>query len=259
MTIRRKRIIHQVSWQVTTGAHAAVLGANGSGKSTLLRLMTGYLYPTTGRVTTLGFVSGRSNVHDLRQRIGLVDPGNSFAPDPRLSVLDLVLTGFWGKLCLDFDRPTIEQVESARETMANVGLEGKEQQLFRTLSTGESRRALLARAMVRQPDLLILDEPTAGLDLLARETMLATIDRLLDERTGLTTLMVTHHVEELSPKTNEVLLLRDGSVISCGRPDDVLRSSVISEAFGCQVTVGRSDGRWQWHVSPHLWETLLKK
>lgn len=250
-------IVDRVSWRVPAGARAAILGPNGSGKSTLLRVITGYLFPSQGRASTLGEELGHVDVHCLRRRIGLVDPGNPYPFSDEMTALEVVMTGFLGYRTLDFvEIDPAWRAESAR-TLADVGLAGHGEQRFGQLSTGEQRRALVARALVGKPDLLILDEPTAGLDLLARETLLATVDRAAAARPGLTILLVTHHLEELAPSTSQILLLAEGRAVASGSPEEVLRSDTVSQAFRCPVQIARPDGRWTWSVSPRLWGALL--
>lgn len=244
--------------RLQVGEHAALLGANGSGKSTLLRIISGYQHASHGAVRVFGQQIGKVDLHALRRRIGVVDPGNPYPFDPRMTVLDVVLTGFFGNRTLDFDRPTAAQTEQGCAALQEVGLVGRDRQLFHTLSTGESRRVLLARALVQNPRLLILDEPTAGLDLLGRETMLASIDRLVERRPWLTTILVTHHIEEISPRTTLALLLSSGRIVASGAPETVLTSENVSRAFGCQVAVQPREGRWYWHVQPQLWEQLVE-
>ncbi|MFO0945921.1 MAG: ATP-binding cassette domain-containing protein [Planctomycetota bacterium] len=251
-----QEILRDIHWAISRGESAAILGHNGSGKSTLLRLITGYHFPTVGTVEVLGSQLGEIDLHALRKEIGIVDPGSPFSPDHRLTVLEVVLTGVFGNLCLDFDHPTPADVALAKKLLADVGLLGHANQKYRTLSTGESRRTLLARALVHQPKLLILDEPTAGLDLLGRETMLATVDLLKKRQPWLTILTVTHHLEELSPNTDSILLLKNGNVLAKGPAEEVLQESLLTEGFGCPVRVCRTNGRWQWTVEPAIWKTL---
>lgn len=251
-------ILREIHWSVPRGALAAILGPNGSGKSTLLRILTGYLYPTTGVAEVLGRRLGEVDVHALRREIGVVDPAGPFSPDQRLTALEVVLTGVFGNLCLDFDHPTPADVALAKQLLADVGLGEHAGQRFRTLSTGEARRTLLARALVHRPKLLILDEPTAGLDLRARETMLATVDLLKQRHPSLAILTVTHHLEELSPSTDSVLLLKGGRVLAKGRVDEVLRESLLSDGFDCPVKVSKTNGRWQWMVEPRVWKSLAQ-
>jgi iron complex transport system ATP-binding protein len=251
-----RSILKEVSWQVPRGSKAVILGPNGSGKTSLLRLVTGYLYATSGKIGVLGETMGETNVDDLRRRIGVVDPTNIYLDGDRIPALDVVVSGFFGHLTIDFDYPTPQQYERARQILSDVGLEQREHQLFATLSTGEQRRVLVARAMASQPELLVLDEATAGLDLLAREQLLASVDRLASNRPDLTLLVVTHHLEELPRATDEILLLAEGTRRAAGKPEDVLSDAILSGVFGVPVQADRLDGRWSWRVvgSPPLWD-----
>lgn len=252
------RILSAIDWALPTGAQGAILGPNGSGKTLLLRIVTGYLFPSEGSATILGRRLGTVDLHELRREIGLVDPTSPMFPIVNLTTLELVLTGFWGHYCIDFDEPTPRQLDAARAALAEVGLSGHERQRSATLSTGETRRVLLARALVHRPRLLILDEPTAGLDLLARETLLATIERLKADDPTLTVITVTHHLEEIAPGTSAVLLLHQGRALASGAPDRVLTSENLARAFGCPVNVRQEGGRWYWSVQPGTWTQLLQ-
>jgi iron complex transport system ATP-binding protein len=220
----------------------ALLGPNGSGKTTLLRLITGYRFPTTGTMTVLGEELGQTNLDELRLRVGLLDPNIEHLAKERLRAIEVVLSGFFGHLCIDFDVPTESQIASAQDMLADVGLESHADQIFATLSTGEQRRVLLARALAADPELLILDEPTAGLDLLAREMLLATVDR----------------VTRLRPEISDILLLTNGRVAAQGAPSSVLTNEILTEVFQVPVTVNQTSGRWQWHVEPNIWPTLMQ-
>lgn len=251
-------ILHEVSWDVPRGARVALLGPNGSGKTTLLRLITGYRFPTTGTMTVLGEELGQTNLDELRLRVGLLDPNIEHLAKERLRAIEVVLSGFFGHLCIDFDVPTNSQIASAHAMLADVGLESHADQVFATLSTGEQRRVLLARALASDPELLILDEPTAGLDLLAREMLLATVDRVIRLRPEMTVLVVTHHLDELMPETSDILLLTNGRVAAQGAPSSVLTNEILTEVFQVPVTVNQTSGRWQWHVEPNIWPTLMQ-
>jgi iron complex transport system ATP-binding protein len=252
------RALHEISWQLPRGVHGTILGPNGSGKSTLLRSMTGYGYITSGRATVLGETLGETNIHALRRRIGVVDPKLLRFVDSRVTLLQLVCTGFFGNLTPYFDRPTNEQIEFAQAVLAEVGLADRETQIFLTLSAGQQSRAWLARALVNRPELLILDEATGDLDLPGRETFLATLNFLSQRRRGLTTLMVTHHIEDLLPTVGEVLLLANGRACAAGWPDEVLTSKQVSTAFGCPIEISLQNGRRFWSVKPAAWSTLLE-
>jgi iron complex transport system ATP-binding protein len=250
-------ILKQVSWCVPVGGKAAILGPNGSGKSTLLRAITAYGHFTSGCVRVLGHQLGSTHVHDLRRRLGIVDPTLFRLLDPGATTEQLVATGLFGHLTTYFDRPTPEQLQLARSALQEVGLANQARQPVETLSSGQLSRAWLARALVHTPDLLILDEPAAGLDLLGRETLLASLSALLGRRRALTVIMVTHHLEDLLPETDNVLLLGARDVVAVGPPQEVLTSANLSQAFGCPVQSERSDGRWRWSVSPLIWDRLL--
>lgn len=257
LRIGGQTILHGIDWCIAGGARAALLGPNGSGKTSLLRILTGYRYPTEGIVEILGQRIGQTCLDDLRRHIGLVDPTLEYLSGERMTAIEVVLSGFFGHLTIDFDEPTDQQVDQARSMLKDVGLGGMERRRFATLSTGEQRRTLLARAMASNPSLLILDEPTAGLDILARETLLATVDRLSRSRIDMTVLVVTHHLEELLPGTSNVLLLAKGQSVSIGAPQTVLTAERLAEAFGVNVDVTYHGGRWTWHVQPTVWKSLV--
>jgi iron complex transport system ATP-binding protein len=254
----QRTILSGVSWAIPTGACAAILGPNGSGKSTLVRVIMGQMWPTIGNVCVLGEPFGETDLNELRQSIRLVQTASVVEFDSEESAVRVVLTGFFGTVGL-FKETTDAMQRRARLLIKHVGLAAEADQPFKTLSSGERIRCLIARALVVQPRLLILDEPTAGLDLLAREQVLATIHQLVSEgRNRPTVLMITHHVEELMPETTEVLVLKDGQVAAAGAPAKVLTSKTLSAVYNCPVKVTKHGGRFWWRVQSSAWKKVAR-
>lgn len=251
------RILHDVNWTLPRGACCVVLGPNGSGKSTLMRTITGYMWPTSGTVDVMGCRLGETDIRQLRRRIAVVDPADRFGVDPDLPAIEAVLTGYFGSLGL-YEEVTAGQRDHAEFMIRCVGLGHRITQRFGLLSTGEQRRCLLARSLVHLPELLILDEPTAGLDISGREHVLATIQQLRLLHPEMTLIMVTHHVEEIAPKTDQVLMLKDGALAAQGRPEQVITPERLSDLFGCKVFVQKRSGRWWLEVLPEAWLDLLR-
>jgi iron complex transport system ATP-binding protein len=256
-------ILSDISWQILPGQIAAVLGPNGCGKSTLLRLASGYLWPHSGAVRVLGRMLGDVPLAPLRARIGIVEATTMFPFDEDMTTREVVLTGYFSSLTMGFNRVRRAQSARAVDLLAQVGLAGREGQHFASMSTGERLRCLLARALVRKPELLLLDEPTAGLDLPGREAILATLVRLHRNGGGgggatPAIVVVTHHLEEMLPGTTNVLLLSGaGRVVARGTPRQVLTNGHLSTAFKVPIHVVRRHGRFLAHVNPAAWEEML--
>ncbi|HSV15543.1 MAG TPA: ATP-binding cassette domain-containing protein [Tepidisphaeraceae bacterium] len=260
MTVTRggRKILRDITWRVPAGACAAILGPNGSGKSTLARVIMGQMWPAAGEVAVLGERFGDTDLNALRASIRLVQSNGVVEFDADETTLNVVLTGFFGTVGL-YDPVTPAMRRSAIRLIRQVGLTKEAQQPYCTLSSGERMRCLIARALVVKPRLLILDEPTAGLDLLARERVLATVQRLVDsDRQPPTVLMITHHVEELLPATASVLILKDGRAAAAGKPRAVLTSAVLSKVYQFPVEVKRRAGRFWVQVHPSAWGGLVR-
>lgn len=243
VTYRRNQvdILNGIDLHIRSGERWAMLGENGSGKSTTLSLCGAYAHPTTGTVDILGERVGRVDLRELRGRIGHVDPRHPLRS--MISARDIVLTGMTGTIELPMRwEPATGQVEHAVELLTELGLSHRVDAPWPTLSQGERGRTLIARALAGDPDLLLLDEPTTGLDLAAREQLLDTLDRLAVK--NMTSLLVTHHLEELPSTTTHAVLLRDGRVTASGPVDDVLTSESVSHAFSYPIRVFKEEGRW---------------
>ncbi len=229
---------------IEAGQHTAILGANGSGKSTLVKLIARQLYPLHG-ATMRVFGRERWALRDLRALIGIVSPAvqSDFTNNERLEVFDAVASGFFDARGLWRHPLTDAMRRDAREALARTGaahLTGRE---MASLSTGEARRVLIARALVHKPRALLLDEPCAGLDPASRRAFLEGLRTLAQG--GTTIVMVTHHIEEILPEIDHVVLLREGRRIGAGPKAEMLTSGRLSEAFGAPVTVERH-GDWHW-------------
>lgn len=245
-------ILRDVNWKVKRGESVTVLGPNGSGKTTIMRVLTGFMWPTRGTVDVLGQRLGQTDMRLLRKRIAVVDPSERYSVDPDLTACKVVLTGLFGTLGL-YDEVTDEQTQEAESLLHTVGLGHRINQKYGILSTGEKRRALLARALIHLPELLILDEPTAGLDITGRERVLATIAKLQTMHPEITVVNVTHHVEEISPLTTQVVMLGQGKVVAYGHPDKIITPEILTQIYNCRVYVQKKSGRWWLEVLPEAW------
>ncbi len=241
---QRRPILDGVTWEAGRGERWALLGPNGAGKTTLLTVVGAAEFPSRGTVDVLGERLGHTDVFRVRERVGFVDArlGRRFAPG--LTVEQVALTGATGTIGLLEQRVRPDDRDRARALLATLGVERLADRRFADCSHGERTRTLIARALVARPELLLLDEPGAGLDLGGRETLLAALSRLAAEQPELTLVTTTHHLEELPAETTHALLLRDGAVAAAGPAAETLTGRALSACFGLPVRVGRNRGRW---------------
>jgi len=245
VTFRRNEneIIHGVSLTVRAGEHWAMLGPNGAGKSTLLGFCGAVTFPTTGTVRVLGEQLGHVELQALRRSIGHVNPRHPLRSP--LPVRDIVLTGLTGSIETMLRwQPTAQDAARAQQLIESLGLGAKAGARWNVLSQGERGRVLIARALIGEPKLLLLDEPSTGLDIAAREQLLETIDVLTVTHPEVASVLVTHHVEELPSSTTHALLLADGRVVASGPAVETITSGHVSAAFSHPIGVEYDDGRW---------------
>ena len=246
LTVHRgkTRILDGLDWTVGRGEHWVILGANGSGKTSLLSALTGYFTPTDGTLDLLGQRYGESDWRELRRHVGIVSSAiRQKVPD--WDSAELVVIGgkyamldYWGKV-------TKSDRAAALRELRRVGLAHLADREWGVLSQGERQRVLIARAMMASPTLLILDEPCAGLDPVAREKFLAFVQKLAAQKSGPTLLFVTHHVEEIMPAFTHALLLKRGKVAEADTIARALTSKSLSEIFGEKLKLKRGGTRYQ--------------
>ncbi|NEW45378.1 ABC transporter ATP-binding protein [Nocardia cyriacigeorgica] len=245
VTFRRegKQILDGISLTVRAGEHWALLGPNGAGKSTLLGFCGAVTHPTSGTVRVLGEQLGRVELQRLRRSIGHVNPRHPLRYP--LTVRDVVLTGITGTVDTPMRwNPSAADLDRAHAMIETVGLSGKADEAWPTLSHGERGRTLIARALIAEPRLLLLDEPSTGLDVAAREQLLETIDALDRTHPEVASILVTHHLEELPSTTTHALLIAAGRIVARGTAEDTITTESISATFDHPVEVDRAHNRW---------------
>ena len=247
---QRQPILTAVDWIVRPGEQWAVLGPNGAGKSTLLDICAGTRHPSRGVVEILGETVGRVDLRALRERVGHVDVKTEEAFSPRRTARDVVLTGATGTIQVLQERLCAARRSRAAQLLDQFGCAAVAEHSFASCSQGERRRILLARALMRRPPLLLLDEPADGLDLPGREALLAALALLAGEHSAPAVVLVTHHLEELPPSITHALLLADGRVSACGPAHEVLAQEPLGACFGVPVSVSRAGGRWTARATP---------
>ncbi|MFI7589050.1 ABC transporter ATP-binding protein [Spongisporangium articulatum] len=237
-------LLDDVSWQVREGERWVVLGANGAGKTTLMQIAAAHLHPSKGRAEILGETLGRTDVFELRPRIGLASAATAERIPPGERIEDVVLTaayaisGRWRERYDDMDEGR------AADLLAAFGIKHLAGRRFGTLSEGERKRVQLARSMMTDPELVLLDEPAAGLDLGSRELLVRDLAGLAQDPTSPVLVLVTHHVEEIPPGFTHVLLLRDGKAVYSGPLNEGLTDANLTATFDVPLRVHHAADRW---------------
>ena len=237
-------ILDGVDWDVGAAERWVVLGPNGSGKTTLLRVAALYMHPSAGSVQVLGAELGRVDIRGHRQRIGLVSMALADLLRPTIDALDVVVTARHGALEPWWHEYTDADRARAHELLERVGCGHLAGRTFGTLSSGERQRIQLARTLMADPGLLLLDEPMAGLDLGGREDLVARLAALAADPTTPPTVLVTHHVDEIPPGFTHTLLLRAGRIVAAGPITEVLTANRLSACFGLPLELAHRDGRY---------------
>ncbi|WP_332694997.1 ABC transporter ATP-binding protein [Halalkalibacter lacteus] len=245
-------ILHNITWDVERHEHWVILGLNGSGKTSILNLLTGYQWASIGEVHVLGQKFGQTNIPELRKSIGWVSSSvdERYATRGRDTALEVVLSGKHASIGL-YEEITEADTQRAKQLLGQLKIDTLADQRFTTLSQGQKRRVIIARALMASPRLLILDEPCNGLDLYSREQLLETIQYLATTKEGPTLLYVTHHIEEVVPAISHALLLNSGTIVAKGDKHSTLTETNLEETFQLPVSINWKDER--------LWVSLKSK
>ena len=243
------RILDGLNWRVERGEHWAVLGPNGCGKTTLLAALTGYKFPTRGDIQILGNTFGDSDWTELRKHIGLVSSTLNKLMAEDEPVQETIVSGKYAMIDL-WHEPSAADKREARAILKRIECAHLADRPWSQLSQGERQRALIGRALMARPKLLMLDEPCAGLDPVAREHFLQFIDRLGRQRNTPAIVLITHHVEEIMPVFTHALLLRKGRDVAHGPVKRILKNDTLSRAFDCEVAISRRQGRYWLTAQP---------
>lgn len=246
ISVRRggRVILGPLNWQVLEGQRWVILGPNGAGKTTLLQICSSLIHPTTGEIHILGEKLGRVDVFELRTRIGLTSSALVEQLSPDELVMDVVLTAAYAMLGRWQEKYDLWDESRAMALLTALGVRELGERLFGSLSEGEKKRVQIARALMADPELLLLDEPASSLDLGGREDLLRRIESLSKDPLAPATVIVTHHIEEIPVGTTHALLLRDGVAVAQGEVASVITDQNLTQAYGLAITVQTEGGRF---------------
>jgi len=246
ISVRRgdRVILGPLNWQVLEGERWVILGPNGAGKTTLLQICSSLIHPTTGEINILGEKLGKVDVFELRTRIGLTSSALVEQLPPDELVMDVVLTAAYAMLGRWQEKYDLWDESRAMALLTALGVRELGERLFGSLSEGEKKRVQIARALMADPELLLLDEPASSLDLGGREDLLRRIESLSKDPLAPATVIVTHHIEEIPVGTTHALLLREGAVVAQGEVVSVITDQNLTQAYGLAITVQTEGGRF---------------
>jgi iron complex transport system ATP-binding protein len=246
ISVRRgdRVILGPLNWQVLEGERWVILGPNGAGKTTLLQICSSLIHPTTGEINILGEKLGKVDVFELRTRIGLTSSALVEQLSPDELVMDVVLTAAYAMLGRWQEKYDLWDESRAMALLTALGVRELGERLFGSLSEGEKKRVQIARALMADPELLLLDEPASSLDLGGREDLLRRIESLSKDSFAPATVIVTHHIEEIPVGTTHALLLREGAVVAQGEVASVITDQNLTQAYGLAITVQNEGGRF---------------
>ncbi len=246
ISVRRgdRIILGPLNWQVLEGQRWVILGPNGAGKTTLLQICSSLIHPTTGEIHILGEKLGRVDVFELRTRIGLTSSALVEQLSPDELVMDVVLTAAYAMLGRWQEKYDLWDESRAMALLTALGVRELGERLFGSLSEGEKKRVQIARALMADPELLLLDEPASSLDLGGREDLLRRIESISKDPLAPATVIVTHHIEEIPVGTTHALLLRDGVAVAQGEVASVITDQNLTQAYGLAITVQTEGGRF---------------
>lgn len=242
--IREERtILEDVNWQVSKGEHWCLLGLNGSGKTTLLNMINGYQWPTSGKISVLGHTFGTYDLRELRKEIGWVSTALQVRLYGSDTALEIVLSGRESVIGI-YDTPSEEDVNYAMSLLTTFHCDHLAANQYKSLSQGERQSVLIARALMNKPKLLVLDEPTTGLDFIARERLLTQVQQLCEREDSPTVIFVTHHIEEIIPCFTHTLLLKNGKVFASGTTDAIINEECLQSFYDVPLQVMKENERY---------------
>ena len=243
-----KNILKNINWKIESGDRWILFGTNGSGKTTLLSILAGYYSPTSGKISLFDESPNEENILDLRKKIGWASASFFDRYFSSESILDIVLAGKTGSLCCDYNEISDSEIRTAKALLTKLGLKEKMRYTYDMLSHGQRQKVLVARAFMADAELLILDEPCNGMDILSREFLLKDLQTLLEEK-NMALIYVTHHTDEILPFFNKALLLKNGEEYKQGAIKDVFTESNLKDFFEVPVNVSWSNNNLTIHMS----------